>query len=203
MKSEIEAKFPVSSFDDIRTTLQKVGAKLEQPMRQMKRMTIDTVDMKSKSGFLRVRDEGDGKTTMTYKQCNKLSVDGTKEIEILVDDFDTAVELIKATISPMLRSSLQESRRETWKFGNVEIVLDEWPWLDPYLEIEAGSENEVRQMAQELGLDWKDALFGDVMAIYRHQYPHLGMRQTIGDLDNVRFNDPLPDLLKSTQPRQL
>jgi uncharacterized protein (DUF934 family) len=58
MQTEIEAKFLSSNHDEIRGKLQALGAVCEQPMRLMRRVTIDTPAMKAKNGWLRVRDEG-------------------------------------------------------------------------------------------------------------------------------------------------
>lgn len=193
MKSEIEAKFVNISIDEIRATLKSVGALLVKPMRDMQRVTIDSPQLKEKDAFVRVRNEGD-KVTMTYKQFNSLTIDGVKEIEIEVSDFDEAVALLSAAGLP--HGSYQESRRETWKLGEVEIVIDEWPWLRPYIEIEAPTEALVIETAEKLGFNWGDAIFGDVMAAYRVQYPHLGLQDTVGAIPSVRFGDPLPDLLK-------
>jgi adenylate cyclase class 2 len=194
MKNEIEAKFVNINIDDIRSRLTELGAILIQPMRDMQRVTIDTPELKKKDAFVRIRNEGD-KTTITYKQFNSLSIDGVKEVEITVDDFDTAVTLFKE--AGLAYGSLQESRRETWKLDEVEIVIDEWPWLNPYIEIEAPSEDLVISTSEKLGFNWDDAIFGDVMAAYRVQYPHLGLNDTVGNLPEVRFSDPLPNLLKS------
>ena len=194
MKNEIEVKFVNINIDDIRLRLTELGAILIQPMRDMQRVTIDTPELKKKDAFVRIRNEGD-KTTITYKQFNSLSIDGVKEVEITVDDFDTAVTLFKE--AGLAYGSLQESRRETWKLDEVEIVIDEWPWLNPYIEIEAPSEDLVISTSEKLGFNWDDAIFGDVMAAYRVQYPHLGLNDTVGNLPEVRFSDPLPNLLKS------
>lgn len=194
MKNEIEVKFVNINIDDIRLRLTELGAILIQPMRDMQRVTIDTPELKKKDAFVRIRNEGD-KTTITYKQFNSLSIDGVKEVEITVDDFDTAITLFKE--AGLAYGSLQESRRETWKLDEVEIVIDEWPWLNPYIEIEAPSEDLVISTSEKLGFNWDDAIFGDVMAAYRVQYPHLGLNDTVGNLPEVRFSDPLPNLLKS------
>ena len=193
MNSEIEAKFVDINIGDIREKLTSIHATLEQPMRDMRRVTIDTPDMRQMNAFLRVRDEGN-KTTVTYKQFDKLSVDGAKESEIVTSDFDSTVSLLAA--AGLLHGSFQESRRETWQLDKVEIVLDEWPWLNPYMEIEGPSEVTIKRVAEQLGLNWSDAIFGDVMAAYRAQYPHLKLDETRGNLPEVRFNTPLPDLLK-------
>lgn len=193
MKTEFEAKFIRLNHDDMRSRLKKLGATLEQPMRLMRRAVIENDRLRENDAFLRVRDEGN-KVTLTYKQFNTLAVDGAKEHEIVVNDFDETVALLAAAGLP--HKSMQESKRETWAYRNAEILLDEWPWLDPYIEIEADSEEDVRQVANALGFDWDEAVFGDVMAAYRAQYPHLTDKDTVGNLPGVCFADPLPDFLK-------
>jgi adenylate cyclase class 2 len=193
MQSEIEAKFLNVQHDEIRAKLTELGATCVQPMRLMRRVTIENDRLVEKNAFVRVRDEGD-RVTMTYKQFDSLSVDGAKEIEIVVSDFDTAVQLLDAAGLPS--QSFQESKRETWQLGEVEIVLDEWPWLKPYIEIEAGSEMLVQDTAKRLGFDWSEAAFGDVMVAYRAEYPHLQPTSTVGRVASVKFGDPVPDLLK-------
>ncbi len=192
MKTEFEAKFVNVNHDDIRNRLTSVGATLRHPMRLMRRAIIDNGRLREENAFLRVRDEGD-KVTLTYKQFNELSIDGAQEREITVSDFSETIELLAAAGLP--HRSIQESKRETWAFKNGEIMLDEWPWLNPYIEIEADSKESVKLLASLLGFDWSGAVFGDVMAAYRIQYPHLTNCDTL-NIPNVRFADPLPDLLK-------
>jgi adenylate cyclase class 2 len=196
MKTEIEVKFLNVDFEALRHKLKAIGAKCEQPMRLMKRAIIDTPDLKMREvgGYIRVRDEGH-RVTLTYKQFDKtqdLHIASAKEIEVIVSDFDDTVNILLSTGLAM--RSLQESKRETWSIGGVEVVLDEWPWLNPYIEIEAGDEDSIRKVASDLDLDWKDAVFGDVMVAYRAQYPHLGPGQTVGKIKKVRFGDPLPEM---------
>lgn len=198
MKPEIEAKFVRLNHDDIRQKLNKIGAKCEHPMRKLRRVTIDTPEMKAKNAFVRIRHQGDI-TTITYKQFDKLSLSGAKEIEIIVNDYEAAIALF--TAAGLTNQSHQESRRETWKLGDVEIVLDEWPWLDQYIEIEGPDEQSVQGLAAKLELDWEKAVFGDVMAAYRVQYPHLTEGQTIGNLPAVKFDDEMPEMLIPPQSK--
>ena len=193
MNTEIEVKFVNINHDDIRDKLKMIGAKLEQPMRLMQRVTIDSSEMRSKNAFLRVRDQGD-KITLTYKQFDELSINWAKEIEILVNNFDETIKLLAAAGLP--HGSFQETKRETWKFGSTEIVLDVWPWLNPYIEIEGQSEHDVKSVASLLDLNWSEAVFGDVMEAYRVQYPHIGPDDTVGKVSEVKFGHPLPDFLK-------
>ena len=197
MQTEVEAKFLDIDHDEIRKKLVSIGAVCEKPMRLMRRVIIDNDFMKDgKDAFLRVRDEGD-RVVMTYKQFDELSVDGAKEIEVIVNSFDDTVLLLAQIGMPY--NSFQESKRETWKHGDVEVVLDEWPWLKPYIEIEGPSEVSLKEVVNKLGLDWSSAVFGDVMAAYRAQYSHLSLTDTVGTISVVKFNDPLPALFKPTR----
>lgn len=193
MNSEIEAKFLDIDHDKIRKKLKDLGAHLEKPLRTMRRVTIDAPHMKTKNAFVRIRDEGD-KVTIAYKQFDDLSIDGAKEIEITVSHFEESIALFAA--AGLKHGSYQESKRETWRLGNAEIVLDTWPWLKPYIEIEGINIETIKTTAKSLGLKWEKAVFGDVMAAYRMQYSHLGLNDTIGNIAEVKFDDPIPDLFK-------
>lgn len=142
--------------------------------------------------FIRIRDEGD-KVTLTLKKKTKSlkesTIDSTYEIETTVGDFDTTVELFK--VAGWHYTTYQESRRETWHYKNVEVVIDEWPWINPYIEIEGESEDDVRAAAADLGFDWSTAMFGSVDVIYNRDYPNMSVRGVI-DIKEVRFGDPVP-----------
>lgn len=198
MNTEIEAKFTDIDFDEVRNKLTELGATLEEPLRVMKRVVIHTPEMVRLNAFLRVRDEGH-RTTITYKQFDGDTVDGAKEHEIEVSNFEEAIQIL--TASGLKYDTYQESRRENWRLGNVEIMLDEWPWLNPYLEIEGESEDALKRVASSLELDWSQAVFGGVANVYKKQYPHIGDEGI--DVINqkwpiIKFNDPVPDLLKTT-----
>jgi len=197
MNTEIEVKFLHINYEEIRNRLKGIGFECVTPMRLMRRAIIDYADRRLQVGmpnsYIRVRDEGD-KVTLTYKQFAELSIDGAKEIEIVTSSFEDTVKIFTQVGLEVV--SLQESKRETWKSGACEVVLDEWPWLDPYIEIEATTESEVKDVAQRLGLNWILAKFGDVMVAYRDQYPYLNEAQTVGKVPEVLFDAPLPDLLK-------
>jgi adenylate cyclase class 2 len=195
MNTEIEAKFLRVNPDDIRKRLEKVGAVCKQPMMTMRRVVFDNDFMKKKSSFVRVRDEG-YRIAVTYKQYDEMSLTGAKEIEFSVDNYDAAIAFMEA--AGIRAKSTQEARREIWKLGETEIVIDEWPWIDPFIEIEAPSESLVKETAKKLGFDWGDAAFGDIMTAYRAQYPATGTTQAdmVYNLPNVRFEDTIPSILK-------
>ncbi len=192
MKSEIEAMFLDVVVDDIRQRLQTAGATLVHPMRLMKRALIEEPHHVKDNSFIRIRDEGD-KTTLTFKRrmfdIEATTIDSTKEIETTVGDFDTAVTIFAEAGWKYI--TLQENRRETWNLDGAEVVIDEWPWVKPYIEIEAPSESIVKSVTDTLGFDWKDAAFGSVDIIYQRDFPHMTNRGII-DTKEVRFGDPVP-----------
>lgn len=192
MKTEIEVKFVDVDVTDIRTRLRKAGAALEQPMRDMRRALIEEPQHAAENSFIRIRDEGD-KVTMTYKRHPKnfdeATIDSAREIETTVGSFDDTVAIFAA--SGWRYTTYQESRRETWRLGDVEIVIDEWPWILPYIEIEADNEQKVKDAAAKLGFDWSEAVFGSVDVIYNRDFPTMTVRGVI-DIKEARFADPAP-----------
>jgi len=195
MQQEIEVKFLNVNHDEIREGLKKAGAKLEVPMRLMRRKMFDYPDKRFQindhSRRLRIRDEGEGKAMINYKA--KSNTDYVDEIETLVGSFDDACNLLEAI--GLVGFSLQESRRETWRYKNVEVVLDEWPWADTYIEIEGPTEAEIKEAAGDLGFDWADAKLGSVDTAYRAQYPKMAESDSIGDIPEVRFDMDVPQYL--------
>jgi len=197
MKTEIEVKFYQVDVEDIRRRLRDADATLVQPMRLMRRALIEEPQHQQIHSFIRIRDEGD-KVTLTYKRRSDSAasqIDGTKEIEVVVSDFEDTVMLFQE--AGWQYKTFQESKRETWQLGGAEIVIDEWPWLQPYIEIEADSESEVRDASEKLGLSWDDKLIGHLDALYEKEYEFAENFRGVIDVREVRFDAPLPKQLKA------
>ena len=191
MKTEIEVKFLNVDFDEVRAKLLSLGGVCEEPMRLMRRVLVDIhqrTPEEDYSSFLRLRDEG-GKVTLTLKEFRDKSISGASEREIVVSDFDETKTILEGV--GVKFSTFQESKRETWHIGEVEVVLDEWPWIPRYIEIEGPTEALVEQTAEQLGFDWSNAVFGSVDVIYAQQFPNREVRGVI-DIGEVRFGDPVP-----------
>ncbi len=169
MQTEIEAKFLNVNHDAVREKLKMLGARLEQPMRLMRRKNFDFEDrrLEAVGGWVRVRDEGD-KTTLAYKQLDHRGVDGTKEVSVTVSDFDETCSLLEQI--GLKQQSYQETKRESWTIDSVQIELDEWPWLKPFIEVEAPNEKELREVAEKLGFDMNAALHGSVEVAYQAEF---------------------------------
>jgi adenylate cyclase class 2 len=192
MEKEIEVKFLDVDFDDIRKKLKLINATQTQPMRALKRSILDYAGNKlqKNNSYVRVRDQGD-KVTLTFKHFVGEGVDAAREAETEVKSYKDTITVLENIGLQVI--SEQETKRETWMINGVEVVLDLWPWLNPYIEIEGKDEAAIRQIAEKLGFSWDDAFFGDVMVAYRHQYPNIintGWHLAI--LSKVNFNISKP-----------
>lgn len=168
MKIEYEATFINIDKEKIRKKLKEVGAKLVRPEFLQKRVVFNPPKgHEIKGGWLRVRDEID-KITMSLKVVDGNKIDNQKEICLEVDAFQKA-ELLLTAIG-CEKKAYQENKREIWEINGVEICIDEWPFLEPFVEIEGKSEKTVKRIAKKLGFNYRDALFCAVDLLYNKKY---------------------------------
>lgn len=168
METEYEATFPNVDKEYIRKILKNVGAKLVKPEFMQKRSVfLLPSGHEIKGGWLRVRDEAD-KITMSLKVVNGTRITDQKELCLKIDNFKDAEELLERI--GCKKKAYQESKRELWTMLGVEVTIDEWPFLEPYIEIEGKSESDVKKAAKRLGFDYKDALFCSVDTLYKMRY---------------------------------
>lgn len=188
---EIEAKFLHLDHEEVRKRLKAAGAKLNYEMRNFRRALFDYPDSRFQkndhSKRLRIRDEGD-RVAINFKSKNDTNY--VHEIEVNVDSYEKTEALLEAI--GFVKYSYQESKRESWELDGVEVVLDVWPWLDSYIEIEGPSEDTIKDVAEKLGYDWTDAKFGSVDTAYMSQYPKMTKEDSVGDLPEVRFDMEIP-----------
>lgn len=169
MDTEIEAKWLNINHDEMREVLKANGAELVQPERFMTRKVYDYEDhrLEQQGGWVRVRNESD-KITLSYKQLNDRTLYGTKEVNVIVDDFDRTCSFLESI--GLKNYALQETKRESWEIDGTEIELDTWPWIPTFMEIEAKSEEKLKEVAAKLGLDLSAALHGSVEVAYQAVY---------------------------------
>lgn len=184
MKTEFEATFKINSKDEIRDTLKKAGAKLiKKEFLQRRVVFFLPSGHEIENGWLRVRDEQD-KITLSLKVVhNNTTIENQKELQLKVDDFETAIELLD-TIG-CEKKSYQENLRELWELDGVEITIDEWPFIEPYIEIEGESEKIVKNVTEKLGYDYSTAYFGSVDGMYAKKY----------NIKEERVNDNTPKII--------
>jgi len=168
MYTEFEATFTSISKQEIREKLIAIGARLEHEEYLQKRIVFNLPKgHEIDGGWLRVRDEVD-KITMSLKVVKEGKIEDQKEIQLNIDSFDNAVSLLE-TIG-CENKAYQETKRELWKVDDVEVTIDEWPFLEPFVEIEGKSEEEVKSVSEKLDFDYSKAKFCAVDTLYSEKY---------------------------------
>lgn len=165
MKTEYEIRFLEINTNKVLKKLKEVGATEIGNWVQI-RKTYDLVTPKQNS-WIRLRTNGKI-TTLTVKEINTARIDGTKEAEVVVDNFDE-MDLILTKIG-LKERNYQENRRHQFKFKDTEIDIDTWPLIPTYLEIEGESESKIKDVCKVLGLEYEKATTMDVTDIYNKIY---------------------------------
>ncbi len=75
---------------------------------------------KEENRWLRLRTNG-VKTTLTIKDVSKKSIDGTKELEIIVDDFEKTNMILKEL--GYIPKGYQENKRLQYNLNGVKLIL--------------------------------------------------------------------------------
>jgi len=166
MQKEIETQILDINVDDIRQKLIAAGAK-ETPEVLQKRwiFDIDKSTVPSVGQWIRLRQVGNNKPTVTYKnKCGK-GKDQTEELEVEVDNFDEMAEILSRL--PFKDKYFQENKRTKFDLNDIEYMTDVWPKIPPYLEIEAKNEEKIEEGLKLLGLEGKDEGHIGTSDIYR------------------------------------
>lgn len=115
--------------------------------------------------WLRLRTNGK-ETTLTIKHIESDKIDGTKELEIVVSDFDITYSILKEL--GYQEKGYQENKRIRYLLNGVEIDIDSWPHIPAFVEFEGDSPSVVMDVVRKLGYDENQITTLDVDSIYRH-----------------------------------
>ena len=155
MQTEHEIKILDINVNEIRSKLDKIGAVFVAE-KNMRRYVYDIKNnTDGKESWLRLRDTGE-KITLTIKEIHTDDIDGTKELEVDVGEFDkTNIILKKIGFIP---KAYQENKRLSYRLNNnkVKIEIDFWPKIPPYIEIEADSNEQIKHTVKLLGFKMSD-----------------------------------------------
>lgn len=162
MKTEIECRLLEVNVEKFVETLKKQGAKFVGDWLQI-RKCYDFTPVKDNS-WIRLRTNGK-ETTLTIKEIANSKIDGTKECEIVVSDFDTTDELLNR-LGYYARSN-QENRRIQFILDDVEIDIDFWPLIPTYVEFEAPSKEHIERLCLKLDIDFNKLVSIDVEKVYQ------------------------------------
>jgi len=163
--------------------LEKLGAKKEADF-EYKRRVYD-FNPKSNKKWIRLRTDGN-ETTLTIKILESLEIDGTKEMEIKVSDFDETDKMLNEL--GYTSNSYQENLRTRYILNNVEIDIDTWPYIPTYVEIEGKSSKDVQETIKLLEVDESKVTSIDVKGIHREFY-----NIDVSQISVAKFDKPLDE----------
>ena len=163
MAREIEAKFRLEHVAALRERLAGLGGQRVSAVHETN-VLLDTParQLQGRGCGLRIRvaqvgnEPGRRRVTLTYKgprdpDLRDRGIKTREEIETDVADDACLIALFaQLGFAPALR---YEKRRETWRLGGAEVVLDELPQLGWFAEIEAPDAGAIESACVQLGLD--------------------------------------------------
>lgn len=163
MTPEYEVKVLEIDHDEMVKKLESMGAVKKLDALQ-ERYIYDLIP-EDKSKWIRLRTNGK-KTTLTLKSLEAKTIDGMKEIEIEVSDFEKTNLLLMGL--GYKNKGFQQNKRTQYILDDVELDLDHWPHIPEYMEIEGKSKESVEEMIKRLGIDEDKITTMDVDSVYKH-----------------------------------
>lgn len=106
--------------------------------------------------LLRMRKTKNG-IVVSFKHRKSSRHKHQTEIEMEVSDWENAKKIFEET--GLIAYRVQEKKRHSYKLGHVTIDIDTWPSIPPYIEIEGHREKDIKEAAELLGFDYKNAIF--------------------------------------------
>jgi adenylate cyclase class 2 len=191
MNQEIEVKFYPVKRKIITKSLSAAGAVCTKKRTLMRRAIFGGEDNPNiNATYIRVRDEGD-EITLSAKINAKAdcAITDQKELQIVVPDFQAMVTFLK--VAGLRQSNYQETYRTVWLLDDCEVMLDEWPMLEPYIEIEGPSIASLQIVAQKLDMNWDDQKIVSTDELVAMKL-NITKKEALALMKNVVFDEAQP-----------
>lgn len=162
---EIELKFFISNFGDLRERLMNLGAVCSGQRVFEHNVRYETEDNRLLNNKCLLRLRKDRGTTLTFKSPPPETDPRFKiyrELEVRLNDFDTMDTILQAL--GFLRRQVYEKWRETWQFNDTTVCMDTMPF-GCFLEIE-GSPDPIMRMVNDLGLGWERRIRSNYLGMF-------------------------------------
>jgi adenylate cyclase class 2 len=173
-EQELEVKYWIRQPDKL---VDKLAARaiLVQPRTHELNLRFDRPDGSLKSARQVLRLRQDHTIRLTYKGPGNLQsgVHARQEIELTVDDFETARHFIEALGFDVHMA--YEKYRTTYQLGNILVTLDEMPY-GIFVELEGPDPIEIQQVSQQLGLNWEARILDSYTGLFDALKPVLGIQ---------------------------
>jgi adenylate cyclase class 2 len=162
---EREVKFLIRDLSLVESKLNEFGATMIQSRVYERNLRFDTPEgsLSSQHKVLRLRQ--DNNVYITYKNGGIIQdgIQQRQEIEISVNDFDTAQRLLNALGYEVLM--VYEKYRTIYELKTVLVTLDKMPFGD-FVEVEGSSAENIRTTSLQLGLNWENRILESYTGIF-------------------------------------
>lgn len=172
---EIEVKFLVADESALRARLEAAGAEQVRPRVYERNVRYDDEEgsLFRRGQLLRLRQDDEAR--LTFKSLaimdRQSEAKVREELETTVGDFDIAAALLgRLGFKPQ---QVYEKYRETFKLGEVEVVLDELPF-GRFVELE-GSEEDIREAARQMDLPWEKRILDNYLLLMARAKAYYGL----------------------------
>lgn len=122
------------------------------------------------SKWIRLRKTGDN-TTITIKRIvngnGEYKIDAVSELEIPIPSLEYGKEFLEDLGYFYKRH--QSKMRIAYDYKNTEIVIDKWPKISPYIEIEGPTLDEIMEVVYLLGYKDSDVKIVNTDTVYLEQ----------------------------------
>jgi len=163
-QKEIELKFKIDDLEAMRKKLLDLGASDQGRVLEHNEKFDNQERLMGKKGHL-LRLRKDKKNRLTLKVF--IAAGQFKEVEereVEVSDFQVTKNILQEIGYQVVW--IYEKYRQTYDYKNTEVVIDELPIGENYLEIE-GEEKDILCVIKDLGLDIKDSSTKTYVQVYR------------------------------------
>lgn len=151
------------NVDEIKKKLKEANAKYIAK-KNFRRHVFDVIPSNPKS-WIRLRTDGNV-TTLSVKEIVSDKIDGTLEWETSVDSFDDTLSMLEKI--GVKSRGYQENTRTEYDLDGVQICIDEWPEIPPYLEIEGIDEKSVIKAAESISINKNELIGLNTKEIYKN-----------------------------------
>ena len=170
---ELEIKFFLIHPEQFTQKLKELQAELVSRRTNEWNLRFDTStnSLAAEGKALRLRK--DHRTRLTFKGPSQQRTDITarQELEVSVSDFQTTRQILEALGFQV--AVIYEKFRTTWHLDGTEVVFDELP-IGTFCEIEGQNADQIRAVAESLGLDWERRLATSYLSIFAQLKDTLG-----------------------------
>ncbi|MDD2807607.1 MAG: hypothetical protein PHW95_03755 [Patescibacteria group bacterium] len=139
----MDLEFETKILDiDIASLKEKLDGAVFTSRRLIKRLVFDLPNKEDKA-WIRIIDN-----TLSYKNYKTYTIGGIEEFEFEVNP-EKAAKLLKVLGCELIAE--QYNYEQSCRWNDVEITIEEWPMIPPYIEIEGGSKSAVLEAIKRMG----------------------------------------------------